>query len=115
MKKIKVSIPHKNEIERFILISLIGMMDALLEDSLTIEDCENYLLNPYSYHLLEEKEINPDIVTLVHLGAELEDIESILPEKLKESIKDIREKAITLLRNTDPSENPYKVKEWIDE
>ncbi len=45
---LNISIKSKNDIERFILIMNIGMMTAIKEGLISIEEAENYLYSPYS-------------------------------------------------------------------
>ncbi|MBO0424078.1 DUF3969 family protein [Enterococcus plantarum] len=112
--ELRLSVDKNNEAERLVLVSVIGLLEALENDLLTIEDCENYLFSPYSVSILEEKNMNPQIIEIIELGCELEDVQSLIPDKLKEEIRDLKERAKEYLKNTNPSENPYEVKKWVD-
>ena len=110
--ELKVSLRTKEDIERFILISNIGLTAALKSGSISIQEAEKVLYTPYSVKKLENLEINEDVVMLVKLGCELEDVESLIPDKLKESIERINDVAIRLL-----SSIPTQIqtsKKWID-
>lgn len=111
---LNLSVNELNEANRMILISTIGLLEALENKKLTINDCQNYLFSPYSLNILQEKGIDANIIELVELGCELEDISSLLPKKLQAAISDIKNKALYLLDQVSPSENPYEVKKWLD-
>ena len=91
---INISFKEKDEAERFFLVCIIGLTEALLENSISIEDAEKALFSPYSMRILTEKGISENIIELVGLGTELEDIESLLPDKLKCEIQEIKKKAM---------------------
>jgi hypothetical protein len=112
MDEMKISISHKSEIERFILLSIIGLVDSLIVGAISIEKCEEYLFSPYSVDKLNTLKLDERIVELVEMGCELEDVESLIPEKLHKSIDEIRLKAIDLLRNLPIEE--VGLKKWID-
>ncbi|ERK30169.1 DUF3969 family protein [Clostridium intestinale] len=112
MEEIKISIRNKSEIERFVLLSIVGLMDSLIEGAISIEDCEVYLCSPYSVEKLNSLKIDERVIELVEDGCELEDIESLIPSKLQNSINEIRLKAIKLLLGL-PREGVL-LKKWID-
>lgn len=112
--KLNLSVIKENEAERLILVSAIGLLESLENDLLTIEDCEHYLFSPYSVSILEEKGINQKIIEIIELGCELEDIQSLMPDRLKKGIGDLKMQARELLKETLPSEDLYEVKNWLD-
>lgn len=113
MDKLKISLKNKNEIEKFLLISIIGLMNSLKEDLITIDECEIYLFSPYSINKLLELKIDREIIDLVEEGCELEDVESLVPEKLKNNIDNIKIRAIDLLSKIS-NEEIHEYKKWID-
>ncbi len=110
--ELNVSIKTKDDIERFILIANIGMMAAIKEGVISIEEAENYLYSPYSVERVRSLGINEDVIKLVELGCELEDVESLIPDKLNNSIDEISIKSTELLRSVSKSALPLK--KWID-
>jgi hypothetical protein len=112
--KLKISVAKKNEAERLMLITAIGLLDALENELLTIEDCENYLFSPYSVSILEEQCLNKEVIEIIELGCELEDVQSLRPTKLKEEIIELKARAKICLKKIKPSEDPYDVKKWLD-
>ncbi|PYG90294.1 uncharacterized protein DUF3969 [Ruminiclostridium sufflavum DSM 19573] len=110
--KLNVSVEGKNEIERFILFLNLAMTIAIKEGVISINDAENYIYNPYSLKKLNEMGINKKVSDLIHLGCELEDIESLIPHKLSKSIEEINRQSIKLLQEIQVESN--HAKEWID-
>ncbi len=80
---LKISVNGKNEAERLLCILNIGVAACLKEGLISIEESENFLYSPYSMELLKEAKLDSEIIDLIHLGSELEDVESLIPEKLK--------------------------------
>lgn len=108
----KISFESKIETERFILLMNIGLMTALKNGSITIEDAENYLYSPYSAKKLEKLGSGKEVITLINLGCELENVKSIIPHELINSMDDIEMQSKELLRLLPKSTLP--VKKWID-
>lgn len=111
--KLRVSVEGKTDIERFILLLNVGLTTALREGIISIEQAENFLYNPYSIEKLNKIGISECITELVHLGCELEDVESLLPHKLEGSIEAIKRQSIEQLRSIPP--DTIYTKKWIDE
>lgn len=112
MNEMKISIMNKREIERFVLLSIIGLMDSLSFSAISIEECESYLFSPYSIDKLNNLNLDQQIVELVESGCELEDVEALIPEKLHKSINEIKLKAIELLKKIPKTEE--ELKKWLD-
>ena len=110
--ELNISIKTKDDIERFILIVNIGVMTAIKEGVISIEEAENYMYSPYSIEKIRKLGINEDIIKLVELGCELEDVESLIPDKLSATIDEISIKSTELLRTVPKSALPFK--KWID-
>jgi hypothetical protein len=110
--ELKISLETKDDIERFILILNIGMMTAINEGAINIEEAENFLYSPYSVEKIRNLKINGDIIRLVELGCELEDVESLMPDKLSNATNEISNKSIELLHAIPKSVLPLK--KWID-
>lgn len=90
---------EKNQVERITNILLIGLLTGLEKGSISIEEAEGYLFNPYSVERLEKYNTSSEIIEIIKLGCELEDIESLLPEKLQENIRLLKERAVLLLES----------------
>ncbi|WFR55920.1 DUF3969 family protein [Anaerocolumna sp. AGMB13025] len=108
----KISIEAKEEIEKFILIFNIGILIALKKGLISIEDAEKILYSPYSVDKLRDLSLNEEVIRLIELGCELEDVESLIPYKLENSIDDIYNRTIELL-HTSPEIYSFE-KKWIE-
>lgn len=112
----RLSVNNENEANIMILICIIGLLESLENNLISIEEGEQFLFSPYSVYYLKKGGIDENIVKLVELGTELEDIESLLPDLLKSKIKDLSNSAKKLLkefRSISISE-PYEIEKWID-
>lgn len=112
MKELKLSIKNKTEIEKFVLITIIGLMESLKDGLVTIDECEVCLYSPYSVEKLKNLKIDIRVVELVEEGCELEDIESLVPEELENVILSIKSRAAKLLLELYKKKITYK--KWID-
>lgn len=110
--KLKVSVEGKKEIEKFILLLNIGLASALMEGAVSIEEAENYLFSPYSVRKLDELGISECVTEIIQLGCELEDVESLIPQKLQDNINMIKLKSLEKLKTRINKSLPCK--KWID-
>lgn len=108
----KISIEDINEIEAFVLILNIGLMNAIKDNAISIEEAENFFYSPYTMGRLESLGVSEKILDLIHLGCELEDVESLIPDKLDDSIKTIKNQSIDLLRSLPKLKLPLN--KWLD-
>ncbi|MFJ7664617.1 DUF3969 family protein [Lysinibacillus sp. NPDC097162] len=53
MNKLLLNTTNNEELEKLLLINLIGLIEALKKDLLTIEETEKVLFNPYTMDLLQ--------------------------------------------------------------
>ena len=93
-----IQVEDKTEIERLLSILSLGLCSALEQGALSIEAAERYLYSPYTLELLQKLNISPEVLQVVHLGTELEDVESLLPEKLDESLAEMKELSFKILQ-----------------
>jgi hypothetical protein len=109
---LKISVEEKSEIERIILLMNLGLTNALNEGLISIEEAENFLFSPYTMEQLKELKVNKEIIRIINLGCELENVEHLIPDKLTDSIDEIKNQSIKLLK-TLPKPN-LPLKKWID-
>lgn len=72
---------NKKVNEKIILLSIIGSLDAIKEEAVSIDEIEKFLFSPHIYHKLKQKGYSGDILQIIEEGCELEDIFSLLPDK----------------------------------
>lgn len=89
---------HRNncfiEEEKKLLISIIGTLEAIKEGGLSITEAEKLLFSPYIVRQLKKRKYNESVINLVEKGCELEDIASLLPQRLIENIEELKQEAI---------------------
>jgi len=93
-----IQVENKTEVERLLALLNIGLCVAIGQGALSIEAAEDYLYSPYMLEKLQELGVSPQAIRMVHLGADLEDIVSLLPEKLDESLAEIQGTALAILQ-----------------
>lgn len=93
-----MSVSGKNQIERVLLILELGILTALEKEVVSIEEIEGYLFNPYTVNLLEKLTLEEKVVDVIKHGCELEDVESLLPHKLKATIRELQGVTINTLK-----------------
>ncbi len=84
----------KEELEKFVLFTTIGLLEAIYSKSMTIYEAENYLFSPKNMRLLKSKGISINIIDIIHECTELENIERLLPDKLDVTLVRLKESAM---------------------
>lgn len=107
-----ISTDQKIESERLVLLLIIGIATALQEKLISIDEAERYLFSPFTMHQLEQSGINREIVDIIHLGTELENVQSLLPDNMVDSIDRILTLALAALKELPKSNHPIRI--WMD-
>lgn len=96
--------------EKLVLVSLLGIIAALKDNSLTIDEAEKFLFSPHMVNKLQIGKCNKKIINIIEKGCELEDIASLIPDKLLKSIDELEQETLEILK-----EYPrYNKTFWID-
>ncbi len=98
MNQLSLNATSKEELEKILLLNVIGLIEGLDGNFITIEEAEKFLFSPYVMTLVDSMGVLKELLEVIHLGTELEDVESLIPEKLSESLIEIKEKSINLLK-----------------
>ena len=98
-------------LERSLLVVIVGLCTALQEGCIEIVDAHHVLLKPATMQLLEELGHAPELIDLIHEGTELEDVESLLPENLPRAFEEL--KAAALRRLSRLSLGKYEEFSWL--
>ncbi len=96
--------------EKMIILSIVGCLDAIKERKVSIDEAEAFLFLPRVCSMLESEGYNKSIIHIIELGCEIEDVESLLPERLDLILDDIKNEALTLLDGYDKCDNMY----WLE-
>jgi len=101
---LQIELKHSDEIQKFLCILNLGMLDSLFEGALTFEDAYAYLYRPYVAQLLKQNNANKAIIELFEECCMLEDIRDIAPEKLQDAIKLKKKETLDLLKSLSSTE-----------
>ena len=99
----------KERIEKLLLINILGTLEALKNKKVSIDESEAIIFTPYTFFTLKKKGINKKIIDLIHEGCELEDVESLCPDKLDNVIEELKQRTLTLLDKYEE----YKTRKWV--
>ena len=80
------------------LIKIIGVLDSLYNDAISIEEANKLYFSPKTAIQLEQMNIDDEIVKLVWECYELENIYSLIPYKLKKNIIMLKNRALEVLK-----------------
>ena len=95
--------------ENMLLISIIGTLESLKGEGLSINEAEKYLFSPHMVQMLKENKCNESIIFIIEKGCELEDIASLLPQKYIDSIEELKQEALTILKEYEVFEKKF----WV--
>jgi RNA binding exosome subunit len=104
--KLNISISGKNESERLISIIELGLLSAIENQLISIEEAEGYLFNPLTVSKLEACGLDEKVIEIIKEGCELEDIQSLVPEKMSSNIKRLKEKVVRNITSIESPELP---------
>lgn len=97
--------------EKILLISIIGTLEALKNGKISIAEAEKFLFSPHTISRLKEVQCNAEIIDILERGCELEDIASLLPERLVQNIDGLKVQALEELERHKKIENKF----WLQE
>jgi len=87
--RLVIEIDEKQHIDSYLSILSIGILSCIEKGVVTVEEAMGILYNPMLISMFES--VSPSLSDAIHLGTELEDVASIIPTKLSESIAQIKE------------------------
>lgn len=96
--------------EKIVLINIVGALEAVADHAITIDEAESFLFSPHIIKVLHSKGCSNKILDILEKGCELEDIQSLLPEKLDETIFGLKQEAFDLLGKY----QQYNEDFWLD-
>ena len=104
----KLTVNDNNKInEKFLLVLIIGILNSIKENAISIDEAEKILFLPGYVNDLKRLGIEKKIVKLVEFCCELEDISDIVPEKFKTELNKIIGMAINLLKQYPEEKKEY--------
>ncbi len=94
-----------------IILLIIGSLEAIKEGAVSIDEIEKFLFSPHMHDMLKQKGYSEDILQIIEEGCELEDIFSLLPDELDETIEDMKKESVLLLKNYEEYNESFWLKE----
>jgi len=86
--KLNIEVREESYIKSYILILVIGILEGIEKETISLREATEMLFSPYTMQMVKNC---PDLVNIIHMGTELEDIASLIPEKLIEAIREMKE------------------------
>ena len=98
-------IDMKGLFEAKVLIIIIGLLQSIKSGSITIIEAEKYMFTPRTANRLIDEGCSAKIVELLFECCELEDIESLIPDKFNSNVVDLMNRAEELLKSCHDFQN----------
>lgn len=100
------------QLERLLAVLSLGLSIALKHQVIAIDEAERLLYSPFTMTKLRELGGLPELIELIQAGTELEDLDSLLPQELTDSLTQMEHQALSLLATGDPS-HP-QLDQWLN-
>lgn len=115
IRRIDMNIIFTNEImnendEKLVLVSLLGIIEALKNNSLSINEAEKFLFSPYMVNKLQTRKCNKKILDIIEKGCELEDVASLIPDTLLKTINELGQETLEIIKEYPKFDRTF----WID-
>ncbi|MDC9590371.1 MULTISPECIES: DUF3969 family protein [Xenorhabdus] len=91
---------------KFVSFVILGVLYSLDKELISIEEAEGFIFMPYIAKLLKKTKVSDALsdvdalVEIIETGCQLEDIESIRPAFLSESINALIEETLSVIKNS---------------
>ena len=99
--------------EKLILVSLLGIIDALKNNGLAIDEAEKILFSPYMINKLRNGKCNMKIIDILEKGCELEDIESLIPDRLLKVINELEKETLEIIKEYPRFNKTFWINKYI--
>lgn len=86
---------------KIVLIIMLGTLEALKTNKITTREAELVIFSPSALGIFSDVGINRKIIEVVQRGCFLEDVESLMPDKLAKEIDDLQEEILDLMGKCD--------------
>ncbi|MCE4057176.1 DUF3969 family protein [Pseudomonas sp. Au-Pse12] len=84
---------------RLVCTLAIGLLTAFRRESITLDEAEWILFRPATAHTLQLKGLSPELCSLIMEGCELEDTQSLWPERLDATAQGLIERFAAILQS----------------
>ena len=86
---------------KLVLIIMLGTLEALKTNKITTREAELVIFSPYALEIFSDVGIDGKILEVVQRGCFLEDIESLMPDKLAKEIDYLQKEILDLMGKCD--------------
>lgn len=101
-----IRINDESYAQTYVAIFMLGLLESIEKGNISIEDSMWLLFGPGEIDIF--KPFMPELSNAIHLGTELEDVASIIPNKLEDAIEEIRQKAYGMIKlNSSSKQNVF--------
>ncbi|MBO1627275.1 DUF3969 domain-containing protein [Bacillus cereus] len=84
-------------LEKTILLFILSIVESLKLKVVSPDEAYRYIFNLEVLELLMDRNIDDQVLELIHFGMGLEDIHHVLPEELEPSIEELKWRCIQVL------------------
>ncbi len=96
--------------EKTLLLAILGNLEAVRKGVITIDEAEKFIFSPYIARNLTIRGCNKQIIKLIKKGCELEDINSLLPDKINQVLDELKKETLNLIDNYKTFDSSF----WIE-
>ena len=100
--------------EKIVLITIIGILEAIKAKAITIEEAEKFLFSPHMAGKLNNNRCNEKVIRLILEGCELENIDSLISEKFNHIVDEIKQRALILLKQYEVFDEDFWLEDKIE-
>ena len=112
MKNLVIKVSSKDEIEIFTSVICLGLLEVIKNEPHSVYESLCVFSSPYSMQILREKGVSEELLTIINLLCELDDVESIIPDKLDISIDNAKSRLIKFMSSL--PRPPLPREHWIE-
>lgn len=91
---------NQGDADKFIGFLTLGVLYCLENKIISIDEAEGFIFKPYVHDLLGKINSSNELVNVIKLGCELEDIESLMPDRLQDNINDLFNRTLSMIENS---------------
>lgn len=86
------------EATRLVCALALGLLRAVQDEAIDLEEAERLLFSPRTAHTLQHKGLGPELPQLILECCELEDVLSLIPERFAHNVEAMAERFSSLLK-----------------
>lgn len=91
---------NQGHADKFVGFLTLGVLYCLEKGIISIDEAEGFIFKPYVSRLLKEMKSPEELINIIELGCELEDIESLLPDRLPDNISELFNQTFSMIKNS---------------